>query len=78
MTVHSTPTGQAHMNRRSRAQENIKLNASGVTARRELTPKEFGTRNKLFQKAKDGSKEAVAAMAKIAPLTAKELKQIPV
>lgn len=66
------------MNRRARAQANIKVNAAGATARRELTPKEFSTRSKLFQKAKEGNKEAVAAMAKIAPLTAKEQRQIPV
>ncbi len=66
------------MNRRARATENAKLNATGANTRRGLTSKQFSDRNKLFQKAKAGSKEAMNAMAKLAPLTAKELKQIPV
>jgi len=78
MSVHASPPGQAHANRRARATENAKINAVGASARRELTPKEFSVRNKHFQKAKLGSKEARDAMAKVAPLTAKELRQIPV
>jgi len=78
MSVHASPPGQAHANRRARATENAKINAVGASARRELSPKEFGARNALFQKAKAGNKEAMAAMAKIAPLTAKEQRQIPV
>ena len=78
MTIHSTPTGEAHMMRRSRAQENIKSDEAGKDTRRLLKGKDFGRRNKLFQKAKEGNREAMAEMAKIAPLTSRERKQIPV